>query len=319
WAVGIWWIGMVGYFFTSLLYPFFRNTEPYTTWINLFGIVTLAITLYQTNRSTLAKESLESGALKLTRIGKETLFRNRALLITLFTIIVAIAALPFLIYAAKQVWSAFIALLKWLASSFTTDDFDRPLEEMGDSYLQPSEPSLFALIMQKVIVVVAIIVIVALAALLIYALYKLIRRWLKRFLGWYGERLEKDPKEGYVDEKEKLLESKEWVGEAFNRVKQRIAGWLHKEPGWDELADNRERVRHAYRRLLLGRIARGYSFDAALTPRETGGEMGRRAPLEADESATIPLYEDVRYGDREPTDEQAAAVKPLFRGDGGRR
>lgn len=320
-GAGVWWLGMVGYFLASIFYPFIsRTTAAYASWVNILGFITLAITLYQTNRSTLDKESVDTKE-EQTDVDKETKFRNRTFISALFALIAGIAAIPIIARVAKQAAVYLFGLLLWLLETVAPTNTGRPKRPKSDmsDLIEDKEPSAFALFMEKLLLGVAIVLLLAMALLILYVLGKYAIRWLKRFLGWYGERLEKAPKTGYVDEKEVLMESREWANELFGGLKRRLTGWLHKEPGWDELADNRERIRHAYRSLLLGKIARGYEHDEALTPRETSRKLNRREPLGPDEAAAFRLYEDVRYGSRDVPDEQAAEVKPLFRTGGQSR
>jgi hypothetical protein len=315
-STGVWWIGMIGYFIASFVYPRLDETAPFSPWITGFGIVALALTLYRTNSSTLDKESQSrEGA----PIAGETRWRNRALLFGLFALILLLASFRTLAAAAAQAGAALfggaIALLLQLLNMLRPEEAERsnpPQQPLDLSQLfGESKPSALALFLQKVMYIVVALIMLAAAIWLLYLLVKHGKRWLHRFMGWYGERLESSDT-GYVDEKQSLLDSKEWARERADAWKRRFTGWFGKEPGWDDLTDNRERVRHAFKRLLLGRIAGGYKHHDARTPRETGRELIRRSPLRPDEETALRLYEEVRYGGKEVSDEQAAEVKTLF-------
>lgn len=317
---GVWWIGMIGYFVASFVYPRLHETAPYSPWITGLGITALAFTLYRTNSSTLDKESQsKEGA----SIASETKWRNRALLLGLFALIVLLASFRSLASAAAQAGSTLfggaIALLLKFFNLFRPEEVERtnpPPQPLDLSQLfGESEPSAFALFMQKVMYVVVALIMLAAAIWLLYLLVKHGKRWLHRFMGWYGERLESSDT-GYVDEKQSLLDGREWARERADEWKRRFAGWFHREPGWNDLADNRERVRQAFKRLILGKMAGGYEHNESRTPRETGRELERRSPLRQDEEAALRLYEEVRYGGKDVTDEQAAQVKALFGSDG---
>nr|WP_146250242.1 DUF4129 domain-containing protein [Paenibacillus flagellatus] len=324
---GIAWIGMIGYFLASFFYPRFDVTAPFAPWVTGFGIGALALALYRTNGSTLDKESLSTDAASKPRLSGETKWRNRALVFALFALILALAAFRTIASAVKEaalfVFGGVYALLLQLFNLFGSgpvgpEPASPPPQDLGPLF-EPAKPSAFAKVMENIMYGAVIVLLAAAAIALLYVGGKYVRRWLKRLMGWYGERLESGLEAGYLDEKQSLMDGREWARERAEAWKRRFADLFRKEPGWDDLADNRERVRHAYRRLLLGRMAGGYAHDEARTPRETGRELERRTPLGPDEAAALRLYEDARYGGKAVSDEQAAAVKPLFRSGGGKR
>lgn len=315
---GLLWIGLLLYFFASFLYPRMAQTWQYAPWVTGFGIVTLALTLYRTNALTLKSEQTGMGGGERTQVSRETKWRNRSLVLTLFAIIVFIAAFRTIASAFKQAgeflfYGAIRLYLKFLSLLGDGQSTPPPKRQLEDDLLdQSGEPSSFALIMEQVLYAIGILLTLALLIWLLVFLSKHIRRWIAQLLGWYGERLDDRGGAGYVDEKESLLDGREWTRQRTKQWKERIAGLFRKEPGWDELADNRERVRRAYLLVLLGRIAAGYKHSEARTPRETGRELNRRAPLGQEETAVLSLYEEARYSGKPITDEDAAKVKRLF-------
>ncbi|MDF2714287.1 MAG: hypothetical protein K0R28_1212 [Paenibacillus sp.] len=324
---GLLFIGMFGYFIASFLFPYFLVTWHYAPWVTGLGIPALALTLYRGNSSTLDSESQGTNDEKKPIVGYETRWRNRALVLAVFALIVFIASFRTIAGAAKQAASflfhGMLDLLRMLLGLFvqeTTESTPPPKEPFTDDLLAQGEPSAFALLMEKVIYWVGVVLLLAVTLGALYVVGTLAKRWLRRFMGWYGERLETAPEAGYVDEKQSLLDAREWALDRARQLKQRFDGLFRKEPGWEDFADNRERIRQAYRRLLLGRIAGGYGHDTTRTPRETGEEMGRQSPLGKDETAVIRLYEEARYGSIDVSDERAAQAKALFRsGEGGRK
>ncbi|TMV50837.1 DUF4129 domain-containing protein [Paenibacillus mesophilus] len=321
-------ICMVGYFIASFLFPYFLVTWHYAPWVTGLGIPALALTLYRGNSSTLDSESSQgTNDEKKPIVGFETRWRNRALVLAVFALIVLIASIRTIAGAAKQAASFLfhgtIDLLRKLLGLFvseTAESTPPPKEPFTDDLLAQGEPSAFALLMEKVIYWVGVVLLLAVTLGALYVVGTLTKRWLRRFMGWYGERLEATPEAGYVDEKQSLLDAREWALDRARQLKQRIDDFFRKEPGWDDFADNRERIRQAYRRLLLGRIAGGYGHDVTRTPRETSEEMGRQAPLGEGETALIRLYEEARYGSEDVSDERAVQAKALFRsGEGGRK
>lgn len=316
---GLLWIGLIGYFAASFLYPHFFATLPYAPWVTGFGIAALGLSLHRTNALALKSESGEKSGAAKTQTGNVTKWRNRIMIWGLFALILFLAAFRSIAAAARQAGEFLLSgafelirkLLRLLDMGEGQPEQQRQQTDISE-LLGQGEPSAFALFMEKLLYwVVAALLIVA-ALWLLYVLGKQANRWLKRLLDWYGDRLDGREAAGYTDEKESLMDGREWTRQRTRQWKERLSTLLRKEPGWDELADNRERVRRAYLLLLRGRIAAGYKHDEARTPRETGRELERRAPLGKEETAVFPLYEEVRYGGKDVSDERAAEVKSLF-------
>ncbi|MEF3303965.1 DUF4129 domain-containing protein [Paenibacillus sp. GYB003] len=314
---GLLWIGLIGYFAASFLYPRIHATMPYAPWVTGFGVAALALTLYRTNALTLKTESLDADEAKRPQVSRETKWRNRTLVVAMFALIVLIAALPAIAGAVRQavdflVLGAIKLFLKLMGGA-DSGPIERPPQEPAPLEPELAPPSEADAFIDKLFYFIGVLLVLALAAWLLYHVSKYAGKWFRQFLDWYGERIE-GPQAGYVDEKESLLGGKEWTRQRTREWKERWSGLFRKEPGWDDLPDNRERVRRAYRLLLLRRMAAGYKHEESRTPRETSREMNRRAPLGKEESAVIPLYEEARYGGRAITDEEAAAIKRLFDG-----
>jgi uncharacterized membrane protein YqaE (UPF0057 family) len=318
---GAGWIGMIGYFFASVIFPRVGATEPYAPWMTGLGIAALALTLYRTNSSTLIKESLPADAAMKPSVAADTRRRNQALMLGLFAVIVVIGSIRPIAEAIAGAGRALLAavvrlvkLLLGLLGSGSQEPAPPPAQPQPDmdALLPPGEPSAFAVLLEKLLFGVVIVLLAAAAVGLLYFGGKWAAQWLKRAMRWYGERLTSGDEMGYTDERQQLIDGREWARERAELWKRRIAGLFRREPGWDDLPDNRERARHAYRRLLLMRIAAGYEHDAARTPRETGRELTRHTPLSQVEKAAIELYEEARYGGKDVPDERAAELKKLF-------
>jgi hypothetical protein len=309
------------YFAASFVYPRFDLTEPYAPWVNALGIAALALTLYRSNNLALARESMsedESGT-----FNAETKRRNRLLVTGLIMLILIVSSLPAIAAAVKQAHAFLTNLIfRILSGPADGNDPQRPEGQLPETVglEETGEPSVLAAWFVGILYVLGIIVIAVLAAVLAVFIGKRVAQWVKRILERYRERAEDEEADaGYEDEKQSLFEGAEAVRERVLGWRRRIMLLLRKEPDWDELSDNRERVRSAYRRLLLMRMLGGYIHDEARTPRETGRALESQAPLRQDEASAIRMYEGVRYGGKDVSDEQAARIKTLFRRGRSRR
>ena len=321
--VGLWWMAIVCYFAASFVYPRFDLTQPYAPWVNALGIAALALTLYRSNNLALVRESMSEDGEESGTFNAETKRRNRLLVTGLIVLILTVSVLPAIAAAVKQA-HAFLSSLIFRVLSGPADGSDpqRPEGQLPETggLAETGETSMLAAFFGGVLYVLAILVLAALAAVLAIIIGKRVARWVKRILEQYRERAEDEEADpGYEDEKQSLFEGAEAVRERVLGWRRRIMMRLRKEPDWDELSDNRERVRSAYRRLLLMRMLGGYIHDEARTPRETGQALESQAPLRQDEASAIRMYESVRYGGKDVSDEQAARIKTLFRRGRSRR
>ncbi len=171
------------------------------------------------------------------------------------------------------------------------------LSELGGA----SEPSVFSLILEKVITVLAIIVAVLLLLFGLYHLYKLIKRLLKKLLDRIRD-YTRSIGEGYTDKTESLLD----FGEVARSAKEKWESFAqrHKRPpSWESLSP-RDKVRRAFA-MLLKKLK---DPTPTLTAREAlqRGELS----LPADCAQQIAsLYEQARYSNHPISPEEADVMR----------
>ena len=212
------------------------------------------------------------------------------------------AALAFLLFLRDAVW----ALIMLLASLFPepapassgSEGQGLDLTALGE---QTQEPSLFAQIMEKVLMGIGLLLA---AALVLFGLYHLIRV-MKKALRALLARLREYTRaigEGYVDKTESLFH---WnnVGRAARDRWALYQKRHQRPPDWTRLSA-RDKVRRVYA-LLLGRLKQE---NPAMTAREAllGGKLSV-TPEEA--KAMAALYEAARYSDHEISPKDAEAMR----------
>ncbi|UUZ80703.1 DUF4129 domain-containing protein [Paenibacillus sp. P26] len=163
----------------------------------------------------------------------------------------------------------------------------------------------------------------ALAVIVLYLLYRLLKQipgWLRRLLRWltsllsFGNRT--DGGAGYEDDVERLMHWKDFG----DRLKGRLQDFLARRPSapkWEDLTDNKQRIRFLYRDRIARAIRSGAPFRPSLTPKEavrewersgsdgTGGKTGAAAS----DAKLVDVYERVRYGERTVSDAEVAELK----------
>ncbi|CAG7631654.1 DUF4129 domain-containing protein [Paenibacillus allorhizosphaerae] len=317
-------VGIVLYFVTSIFMrfiPFMESTfAPYQPLLLWCGIPSLALMMLMVNQSYLKQETL-SGK-KNAPLTASVLWQNRALAMALFTAAVLIAVFPLLqqavLWLKEKLLGGFNLSGNPLKFELAPKEAPRPPRVSEMPSTPQSEPSEWLIWLQKAGMILVYIFMGAVIIFIVYRLARLLIGWIRNSYKWLleflsqGER--KDNGIGYEDDVESIMD---W--RAFRNVFASRFGSLfknaHREPRWDELHNNRERARYLYRAMLtMGRKA-GYKAKPYLTPKETGQELGRwETQLWLTPEPVVSVYEKVRYGDKEVSDEEIVAAKQALDG-----
>lgn len=253
----------------------------------------VALVLLAFNRA-----SMESAG--QSRRGVPTYMRriNVVLTIGLLGISVLVAAIPAIGSALGKAWSWLLdmllrlgALLAALLPQRTSGQGGAPAPMDSDSLSlgEANEPSLLAVIMEKMISVIALVALLALIVFVVWKLYVKLRELLGillRRLSQYSAAASDD----YEDEITDTREDGEHEGGLFYRRRSRV-------PKRDEsIMSPAEKVRYRYLRLMAR-----HRWQKASTARET-------LPAEA-----ASLYEQARYSNQPLTDAQASQFREKTR------
>lgn len=300
-----WWISLAIYFLTSIFFSRYVQYDAYMILFAIAGFTSLIATLWRTNVLILREVNL--GDKQPTRIATSVLRHNR---IAIFAMVALIVMITFLNVIQNTVlklaqhmkdW-----LVKWLGSGSSNQRVDDPIFETPMTFPETvpgTETSLIMLIVQFVGYVLTAI---ALVFLLVFFVRKLVRLsgegWRKllsilRQKGFLKKDAFTSTTTGYVDEEQKLLKLTD-VGKLYrDRFGQWLAERLKREPKWDDLSDNKARIRFLYRHWLLRKVAAGVAIDEALTPREVGEQL---AEMGDDRRELVAMYDAARYGGDSP-------------------
>ncbi|TVY10452.1 DUF4129 domain-containing protein [Paenibacillus cremeus] len=322
-------LGMILYFATSVvtrIVPTFTAAEyAALTWC---GIAALAVTLLMVNQGNLRKETLSSK--KDVVLASTVVLQNRILISIVFAAILVFALYRQLEEAVIWLKDQLILALLWVLSLFdqpsgpTQSDQPAPPPPMGQE--PPGEAAWWWVLLEKAALIFAYVVAAVMIVFLLYQLIRVLARWIRRAISWLRAYLEegglRDSGTGYQDDVESLVDWEELRDGLAARFRRFFQGGSGKEPGWHELKDNRERVRFLYRAMLETGVKAGYRVKPHLTPKETGRELEQweqsQRKAEAEPRAIVPLYEQVRYGDRDVSDADVAEAKRKLEA-GGRK
>jgi len=315
---GLYWGGLGSYFLASVAFPHMPSMQTWVPWITGLGLPALIVAVWTTNAATVRRETLSGN--RPAAVTAETRRRNRALVALLIAVAVLIASFRSLSRAVGNavgwIGDGIVRFIRWIGSLWQPEKSEPQTNTTSPMQQLPfdnAEPSKWAVMLQNVLYVVVAVALIALFVVLLVWAAKRAGFWWAKLSDWLKQKWADEPlQEGFVDEKKKLIDWEEWRDLRMERLRQWVARHFEREPGWDDFADDKARVRHAYGRLLRGWLSAGREHKPHLTPAETGREMASAGKLDPAGEATIRLYERVRYGDKQPEVSELEPIRNLF-------
>ncbi|MFE5317541.1 DUF4129 domain-containing protein [Paenibacillus sp. NPDC056579] len=307
-------LGMILYFFASVILHFMPEFEPFMPLLTGGGLVSLAVTLFVTNESNMKQESLPGD--KEPVIASEMKWKNRLLIGLVLLLIALIVAFRMLQQAMGWLKEQLAALLRALFASS-----DKPPAMVPEQKPQPTPPNLgvseappvWLEVLEKIFYYITAAVIIAAVLYLLYRIAIKIPGWARLFFTWLAGKLRSNDmrasRTGYEDDVESLMDWDQLGSQLFSRWRRWFGG--SRPEKWEDMATNRDRIRFLYRSWLRQSIHQGYRIKRYLTPRETGREIEAWHKLPPDETdKLVAMYDSVRYGDKDAvSDQEVLALK----------
>ncbi|AZN41919.1 DUF4129 domain-containing protein [Paenibacillus albus] len=310
-------LGLMYYFLGSIVFSFKSEFDQYKTLMLVCGLFALVMTLFQTNRSNVNRETL-SGAVK--PLVEPTVRRHNRIFVG---IIAGISVLIVISYQMQAIFGAMYRYFKDLYSQMPKDTVQSPLQDGGGQDKSPFPAELLGKPTRTMPHWVDIILYIIVGIVVCFILWLLLRQlkhlpeWIRSLQQKLRELFSRDKggssSKGYVDQVERIQKSRKlselWRGRS-------------KEPRirWKDLVDNEARVRYLYRRWIGSSVRKGYAFRPSLTPLEVASELQSQKLMTADTAASSELlqaYQQVRYGSGKLSDEQVDRLADsVGRGDG---
>lgn len=286
------WAGLGLYFVAAVLFPRLDALQASVPLLTAAGAVCLAVALRRHNR-------LLMGALLLVAAGLTAAFGN---------------AFGKLLYALLR---GLFALLP-AGEPEAPPPAEAPPPPAMEGLPEPAgEPGLLFLILDILGYAVGALAALALLTALGIWLYRhagsALRAWLRRLASFLARPTRAPEEAAYTDEESGVF-SWEAVG---RRMRDTWIGRLlsrEREPRWEELRTNRDRVRWLYRSWLRAAAGAGHAPSRASTPREAAeaaARAGERRPgaAAAGVQALAELYDRVRYGEEDASDEAVERLR----------
>lgn len=289
-----------------------EKLQPYFSFLTICGILALVLLLYVVNERLLTSETQSGGAIQssTTKVFK----RQNRFMLTVVAVLLLIAGL------FRQLQSSIESLfhtivnkfLEWMNGSGEPTP-DTPAEPQppppnGLPPVEANDPPTWLVWLEYAAKFIGIALLVLGITVLLFIigrkLYKLISKMMARF--WERAESGKDGADGYTDEVESLVDRGKWS------VRLGRSNKKQKEAKWEELSTAGEKLRYLYRKYVSAAIGRGYGYKPYYTARETASDIEvwqNRSQAATDVDMLTRLYDEVRYGGQEPSEDLVQSLK----------
>lgn len=303
--------GLITYGGASFVLSFNETFHDLRISLAWSGALALIATLFVLNQRMVLEQTLPGkGAPVLER---RVLRQNRLLIVVLLILTAAVVVFPRL----QQLLGELIrGITSWISQWLQSPPTEEP---PGDPEVIPPNPELpigedapspspLLAILEQIAIYTVYVLLIAAVLLVLYRFGKHLPRLLRQVAAWLNRRFSHQKGQemlGYEDEVEQI-EHEPAGGKLLRGLRRRFT--FRKD---EAATDNASAVRQMYRRILSRTIREGYHWNPALTPRETGTDLSRWKGKSDDTelpSELIDLYEVVRYGSRELSDEEVQHV-----------
>ncbi len=303
------------------IFIWLERLAPYKDALVLGGVLAIIGYAYIANERHLQSETSEAVSPAAARSFK----RQNRLLTSILVVLLILLALFRRIQQAVESW-----VQQWLSGLMAW--FNRPREQAVEEAPPssqppmdwaagepPNEPAAWMQLLERLLqIVVTAALLIAAAVVLFYAGRKLYRAAVQLVQRLMGRGNAEQPAEGeFVDEVESLMDWTKWKKQMRSRLSKLSPGAGDDGASWERLTTNGDRIRYLYAKQLELWKRAGQEGEPHLTPRETietmTGHLGdEKIKRQYKDFATA--YEEVRYGEKQPQDDQVAAGKKLVDG-----
>lgn len=308
-------LGLMYYFFGSVIFSFKTEFDAYRTLMLLCGLFTLVVTLFQTNKSNVNRETL-SGAVK--PLVEPTVRRHNRIFVGLTAVVSVLIVLSYQLQAIfGAIGDSIVEMFRHLPKG--GKEAPPPAANQDAAQLPPELMAKPSKTMPHWVDIVLYVIVGLVVCFLLYLLLRQLKHlpsWLRTLQSKLKDLFSRDKgssTKGYVDQVERIRKSRK-LNELFRG--------RPKEPRvrWKDLKDNESRIRYLYRRWIGSSVRKGYTFRPHLTPLEVAAELQSMGGEKVDSvsiSELVHAYQQVRYGGGKISDEQLGRLADVMgRADG---
>ncbi|WP_028610705.1 hypothetical protein [Paenibacillus harenae] len=309
-------VGIVIYAAAQLLKLFaFQRLADYNGALLLCGIASVILFFFFANERHLNSETVDNAKSQATLAFKR---QNRLLMAVIVVIITILALFRQIQQTIEGFFRSIVQkLMAWLNRPGGQETIEEPPVSQAPPDMPgaeaPKPPAEWMVVLEQILKIFGIALVIIVACIALFLLSRKLYQWAKRFMAKLMERGDALRKgdAGFTDEVEQLMTLTSWRKQIGDQLQKLIPKKKYNVT-WDDLKSNADRIRFLYSYLIRSDMKRGQSFEAHLTPRETGAIMSNRKEngmQRSGISSFIDAYEQVRYGEKSIEDEQVSAFK----------
>ncbi|MBP3950428.1 hypothetical protein [Bacillus suaedae] len=310
------------YFVGAFFYQYFDRLKPFSFLVTSAGIAILIITLFLSNSEMLKKASYS----KETRptINKMLKRQNR-LYISLTILLIMI--LTNLSMIKEGLWLLTKMIVKGIVlfvSIFKSEKVEEEkVPEINQPVMPPAEEesrSMFATTLLQIIDYALYGLVILFLVFIGYLLIKKVKLFVRDLYDKFIRLLKRivtrsegtDGLNLYTDEKENLVDLKEWKQQWRSQLEKYMSSFLKTRVNWEKLTNN-EKVRYVYRQKLKNHRIQSAVTKLSDTPHEKITKLREQYPEEDIGLDKLDrLYGQARYGNVELTEQELKAISSYF-------
>lgn len=309
----------VGVFLIDVLVMRLKDISYCAASINTIAVIFLCAGLFLFNRENLRTETSPDG--KRTKFPTGIRRSNTIFLVLFIAVAFGLAnsgALKqFFTDAFISIVALIVLFLDWFGKMMGIGGEGGSASPSDENLALPGDYTTESWFVQMLWEIVLCIIIVGIIIAAIYLLIRLGKK-ISNNLPSLIDRIFgiKQEEEAYIDETEDLSKGQSLADALLNRLKKAADG-LKPKPRFEDMPNNREKVRFAYKRALT-RVNSRTRGSLAKTPLELAPEVGRAASGrgmngDATELAAefVNIYNRARYSDEEISDADAEVARSI--------
>lgn len=300
----MWWLALIFYMVGGFFYSRVIVLKDYFPYVMVCGFIQVIISLIMLNfrqlgDATLIRDRKPVVPPSIKRQNGMLLF----ITIALITIIASFNEIKaFFKRAFKQIANWIIQLIMAIHALFEREPIPEGTPEGLSDFPFQQDMIQRNPILELIFDIIEVVLLILCSAIVIYLIYIGIKKLVSIISAWLKELFkERDLYEesyGYIDEKESLIDIKELRDRYAEKIKNWIESIWERQPRWEDLNTNTERIRYIYRATILKYLKEGYRYKNHMTPKEIEKDVERWRKTDEGEilDKIVPVYNRARYG-----------------------
>ncbi len=291
------------------------HSEAYSPYVNVLAVIFLIIGLFVFNREHLRDE---------TKSGKDKthfppgMRRNNAIIIFIFILVaLAIANMDSLKTGAADfailIASLIFMFLDWMGKMQGVSENAGNSEGSSGDFLGFGDPIKESNpIVETLVHYLTIAIIILICVGILIFIYKLCKKFLPTLLDFLSRlfsNIKPENEQTFIDETEELLEDGSFRKQVIKNIRDFIKKISYKAPKFDDMPNNREKVRFVYKAM----VKQAYKSNKSVLTNTATEFLSSDAAGSASAIEFANTYNRARYSDEDISDSEASFAKKILR------